>query len=65
MIFTPHERGTSVRILQFHSKTVSFRIMLCLFELGQEVLMCVCVCDKILLLLYNINQQVHLYNQIF
>ena len=44
MIYTPHERGTFVRILQFHSKTVSFRIMRCLFELGQEVLMCVCVC---------------------
>jgi len=43
MIYTPHERGTSVGVFQFHSKTVSFRIMRCLFELWQEVSICVCV----------------------
>jgi len=55
MIYAPHERGTSVRIFQFHYETVSFRIMRCLFELWQEyryvcvcvgvcVSVCVCVC---------------------
>jgi hypothetical protein len=54
-----------VHLYEYSSFTIrQFRFALCAvcLSLGRKYW---CVCDKILLLLYNINQQVHLYNQIF